>query len=104
MASVCTNSVGGHEYGTWKDKVDGILARHTGIDFRLYTTSVLAVTTMTTIGYGDITPANEYERLFAMFVMVTGTAVYSYGITSVIQLTPVLVRNRYDHKQKDILS
>jgi hypothetical protein len=54
-------------------------------DGEKYVASVYwALTTMSTIGYGDIVPTNTPERLITMVVMVMGTAIYAYGITSVI--------------------
>ena len=45
------------------------------------------ITTLTTVGYGDITPANSMEQFFCIFVMLGGVFFYSYTIgtiTSVI--------------------
>lgn len=39
--------------------------------------------TMMTVGYGDISPKNEYETLIAMIVAVFGCGVYAYNINSV---------------------
>lgn len=39
-----------------------------------------AVTTIVTVGYGDITPQNEYEVLVTMFVEIAGTALFGYLI------------------------
>lgn len=38
---------------------------------------------MSTIGYGDIVPSTTGERLLSCVVMVVGSCVYAYGITSV---------------------
>jgi CRP-like cAMP-binding protein len=46
-----------------------------------------AMTTLTTVGYGDITPASDNERLYAMLAMIIGGSFYGYMIgcmTSVI--------------------
>jgi hypothetical protein len=46
-----------------------------------------AVTTLTTVGYGDIIPQTDSERLYAMLAMIIGSAFYGYiigCITSVI--------------------
>jgi len=46
-----------------------------------------AVTTLTTVGYGDITPTSSQERAYAMVAMLIGSAFYGYiigCITSVI--------------------
>jgi hypothetical protein len=45
------------------------------------------ITTLTTVGYGDIVPANSIERFYCIFVMLGGVFFYSYTIgtiTSVI--------------------
>lgn len=31
-----------------------------------------------TVGYGDIVPANEIERIFAIFLMVLGVVSFSF--------------------------
>ncbi|MBF0190371.1 MAG: ion transporter [Magnetococcales bacterium] len=38
------------------------------------------VTTMASVGYGDITPTTNAGRIFAMFVMLLGVAIYAYII------------------------
>ena len=35
------------------------------------------ITTITTVGYGDISGTNNYERIFASFVMVVGVILFS---------------------------
>jgi len=50
---------------------------------RLYLMSVYwAVTTITTVGYGDITPGNDFERAFAFLWMLIGVGFYSFTIGS----------------------
>ena len=39
-----------------------------------------AVTTLTTVGYGDITPHSLIPKIYTMFVMVTGVGCYGYVI------------------------
>lgn len=36
----------------------------------------LSRTTVTTVGYGDITPQNDDEKMFTMFSMIVGGAFY----------------------------
>lgn len=33
---------------------------------------------MITVGYGDITPVNNYEKIFAMFTMLLACGIFSY--------------------------
>merc|ERR1712196_692095 len=39
-----------------------------------------AVTTLTTVGYGDISPVNNYEVVFSTFAMMVGGALYGYVV------------------------
>lgn len=52
-----------------------------------YLTSIYwAFTTITTVGYGDITPTNTGERIYAIVVMVGGATVFGYIIGSIAAL------------------
>ena len=42
-----------------------------------------AFTTMTTVGYGDIVPSNDTERVYATVIMVLGATVFGYVVGSV---------------------
>ena len=41
-----------------------------------------AVAALTTVGYGDVLPTNEYELLWAMMVIVFGVAIFSYILSN----------------------
>jgi hypothetical protein len=43
-------------------------------------------TTMTTVGYGDIIPVNNLERVYAVAVMIFGATVFGYIVGSVAEL------------------
>jgi len=45
-----------------------------------------AITTMTTVGYGDVTPQDDRERIFCVFAMILGVAFYSYIIATVASM------------------
>jgi hypothetical protein len=49
-----------------------------------------AIVTMTTVGYGDITPGRNSEYVFTMIVMVTGASVYAL----IIAMLASLIGNR----------
>lgn len=52
-------------------------------DFDVYIASIYFVfTTFTTVGYGDITPVSNSEKLFTIFLMAFGVWIYSYMISS----------------------
>ena len=42
-----------------------------------------ALTTLTTVGYGDITPTNNAERVFSLFALLTGALVFGYMLSSI---------------------
>jgi hypothetical protein len=44
------------------------------------------LTTLTTIGYGDLYPVNNSERIFAIFIMLLGVAMFSYVMGSFTDL------------------
>ncbi|MCB1191555.1 MAG: cyclic nucleotide-binding domain-containing protein [Leptospiraceae bacterium] len=44
------------------------------------------VTTFTTIGYGDITPQSDIERIYVTMVMILGAGIYGYTIGNVAHL------------------
>lgn len=48
-----------------------------------YMTSLYwAITMMSTIGFGDITPGNTYEVLYAILTMMIGAATFAYSVTN----------------------
>ena len=63
--------------GTWLSNFATDTA-YKGSDVSLYYISFYwTITTITTVGYGDISGTNNYERLFASFVMVVGVILFS---------------------------
>jgi hypothetical protein len=60
----------------------------TDTNFKKYVVTLYWVfTTMTTVGYGDITPTNDLERLYAVIVMIFGATVFGYIIGSIAELS-----------------
>mmetsp|Transcript_27553 Transcript_27553/g.94085 ORF Transcript_27553/g.94085 Transcript_27553/m.94085 type:complete len:869 (+) Transcript_27553:197-2803(+) len=61
-----------------------------------------ALTTFTTIGFGDIVPMNTEERIFACIAMIVGGGVFAYGLTSLCSIlanlnaSEVLFRKKCD--------
>lgn len=50
----------------------------------LVTALYFAMVTMSTVGYGDITPSTAEARLFALSIMVLGVAIFATSLTAVI--------------------
>jgi len=45
---------------------------------RLISCCYFALTTLSTVGYGDLTPQSNVERMFGIAIMITGIALFSY--------------------------
>ncbi len=56
-----------------------------------------AITTLCTVGYGDITPTNLFEMFYCSCIMLLGTLVFGYSINSV----GILI-NRIDEKGREL--
>ena len=51
-----------------------------------------ALTTLTTVGYGDIVATNDVERSYAVFALLMGALVFGYMISSIASLVKALDR------------
>eukprot|EP00929_Paragymnodinium_shiwhaense_P030121 TRINITY_DN17120_c0_g1_i1.p1 TRINITY_DN17120_c0_g1~~TRINITY_DN17120_c0_g1_i1.p1 ORF type:complete len:976 (-),score=197.78 TRINITY_DN17120_c0_g1_i1:235-3162(-) len=52
--------------------------------FRQYLAALYwAMTTVTTVGYGDVTPETDIERLYCMFAMIAGGCFYAFVVGSI---------------------
>jgi hypothetical protein len=51
------------------------------------------LTTLATIGYGDLIPVNSIERIVSIFIMLIGVAMYSYVMGSFTELIGNYDRN-----------
>ncbi|KAF4042626.1 Ion transport protein [Phytophthora infestans] len=45
-----------------------------------------AITTMTTVGFGDIYPVNDFEKGFCILVLIGGTTLFAYVVGTVIEV------------------
>lgn len=53
----------------------------------MYTTALyLSVMTISTVGYGDVTPQTEAERMYLIFAMLIGASVYAYVVGSICSI------------------
>mmetsp|Transcript_105026 Transcript_105026/g.182624 ORF Transcript_105026/g.182624 Transcript_105026/m.182624 type:complete len:341 (+) Transcript_105026:1-1023(+) len=65
-----------------------------------------SMTTLSTVGYGDITPKTDEERAYAILAMVTGGALYGYvigSLTSIVTETGISSR-AYNERMELIYS
>lgn len=74
-----------------------------GTPFLIYTDALYwAITTLTTIGYGDITPTTVGSKVFTMFVMISGVGVYGLVIGTFSKL--IAASAHYKEKLKERIS
>lgn len=59
-----------------------------------------AVTTMTTIGYGDITPHRDIEYMATIIIMIVGASTYAFIIGNIASLFSNLDSAKIAHKNK----
>ena len=52
-----------------------------------------ALTTLTTVGYGDITPANNAERVYALVCLLIGALVFGYILGAVGEMMSTVDKN-----------
>eukprot|EP00929_Paragymnodinium_shiwhaense_P106796 TRINITY_DN7250_c0_g1_i1.p1 TRINITY_DN7250_c0_g1~~TRINITY_DN7250_c0_g1_i1.p1 ORF type:complete len:794 (+),score=142.87 TRINITY_DN7250_c0_g1_i1:95-2476(+) len=68
---------------------------------RVYLTALYwSMTTMTTVGYGDIVPTADSERTFSIFAMVIGGAFYGYLIGTITEVVSSSDLNNLKYKER----
>ena len=67
----------------------------------LYTTAFyFTVTTITTVGYGDISGTNQVERLICMFLMILGVLFFSFSSGYLTSLIANMDQASFEMKKK----
>ena len=72
--------IGRNQYPNW------IYSNHLeNLSFiHIYITSIyFLIATITTVGYGDITPSNQEERWFGLILLIVGIIVYSFAVAGI---------------------
>ena len=58
------------------------------------------ITTLTTIGYGDITPSSKYQIIYTIFVEIIGAGLYGFIIGNIANLIANIDIARAQHRNK----
>lgn len=58
------------------------------------------VTTLTTIGYGDITPSSNYQTIFVMIIEILGAGMYGFVIANIATLIANIDMAKAHHREK----
>eukprot|EP00892_Ulva_mutabilis_P007395 jgi/Ulvmu1/5027/UM021_0044.1 len=79
-------------YHAWFGDLESTWLAKAGVDLdadslqsRYIQAMYFSITIMATIGFGDITPSNGYERMLCIAAMVLGTWCYAYCITQLVE-------------------
>ena len=68
---------------SWADPYSHYVDKFGDPDFGLYLTSFyFIITTMTTVGYGDMSGQNNLERIVSIFIMIVGVISFSFATGS----------------------
>lgn len=57
-----------------------------------------AITTLATVGYGDITPRNNPEKMFCIVVMLLGGGIFAYNINRLSNIFGEISQNSREYK------
>ena len=79
--------IGKNDYPNWIGHFE-----HTNKNFlQLYLISIYyTITTLTTVGYGDLTCVNFKEKIFGLFLEIVGIFAYSWALTSISNYIKIL--------------
>jgi hypothetical protein len=58
------------------------------------------VTTLATVGYGDITPKTSLEIILAIVMMVTGAILLAFAVGNVVSIISQLDGGRHEHRNR----
>ena len=80
------------ETRTWVSEYDDGSAMYAEPHVQYLYSMYWALTTLTTVGYGDIVPVNNTERYYALFALLIGAIVFGYMLSSIGSLVSALDR------------
>ena len=89
--------IGRNQYPNWITELK--LENSTFI--HIYISSIYyLIATITTVGYGDITPSNQEERLFGLVLLIVGIIVYSFAVAGISNYIKEIDDKNADYDKK----
>ena len=86
------NTAGSDEEVTWVTSYDDGTALDAPLSTKYLYSMYWSLTTLTTVGYGDITPTNDIERRFVTFALLIGSLTFAYILGDIGSLMQSLDR------------
>jgi len=69
-----------------KNFIDTYDLKDTSGPYRMITSCYFSITTLSTVGYGDLSPKSNIEMVLGIFIMLAGVAFFSYIMGSFIEI------------------
>ena len=73
------------------------------VNERYWISVYFTITTITTVGYGDISGSNMTERLFCIFLMISGVVAFSYATGMLTQIMANLDSQNAKYKEQILI-
>lgn len=67
--------------------------------YQMITSCYFSITTLSTVGYGDLSPKSKPEMLLGIFIMLAGVAFFSYIMGSFIEIISTFNQNLGNEEQ-----
>ena len=79
---------------------DGVVAANTTVEYKYLLALYWSVQTMTTVGYGDLTPSTTSEYVIAMAAQFVGCAVFGYIISKIANVVEGQAETQRNRREK----
>ena len=67
--------------------------------YRMITSCYFSITTLSTVGYGDLSPKSKHEMILGIFIMLLGVAFFSFIMGSFIEIISTFNQNLGNEEQ-----
>ena len=91
-----------YEASWQRSYMNGYLLDETSVGKEYLVSLIWTIMTMTTVGYGDVVPHNDAERMFEIYMMILSCAFYGFILGSMASLVASLdAHSKQYHEQMD---
>ena len=97
---VASESLAAGETITWVIAYDEEVATNGPVNIQYLYSVYWALTTLSTVGYGDITPTNNIERSYCFFAMLVGAMMFGYMMSTIGSMVTTMDRQAAAFEEK----